>query len=85
MACRNERKPAGREGQIGLQQPLELQQRLVVEADVVEIARASRPGLGQAVVDGVLRKPGVVLLAGEAFFLGGGDDPAVDDQAAAES
>ncbi len=34
----------------------------------------------QAVLDGVPGEPGIVLLAGEALLLGGGDDPAVVEQ-----
>ena len=66
-------------GQVGLQQPLELGQRLVVEGDVVEVV-GGEPGLAQAVGDRPGRESRVVLLPGEPLLLGGGDDPAVDDQ-----
>ena len=71
--------PAGRHGEIGFQQAFELGDRLVVEADVIEI-RGRDARLAEAVIDGVLREIGVVLLAREAFFLGGGNDPAIDHQ-----
>ena len=45
----------GRHGQIGFQQPLELRDRLVVEADVVEFAGVDAR-LGEAVFDGLLRE-----------------------------
>ena len=69
----------GRIRQIGLEESLELQQGLVVKPHPVEVGRRD-PGLGQAVFDGLRREPRVVLLAGEAFFLRGGHDPAVDHQ-----
>jgi hypothetical protein len=69
-----------RVGDIGLEQAIELEQRLVVEGDVVEIILADAP-FAEAVGDRVLREPVVVLLAREALFLGGGDDPTVLHQA----
>jgi hypothetical protein len=68
-----------REAEISLEQPLELEKRLVVEADEVQSGRVD-PRLGQAVVDGVLRKRVVVLYAREALFLGRGHDAAVHEQ-----
>ncbi len=59
------------------EQPLEFEQRLVVESDVIEL-RWREPGFGQTVVNCLLRKAGVVLLAAEAFFFGCGDDLAID-------
>jgi hypothetical protein len=44
--------------------------------DVVE----PRAGLVQAIADGVVRKRSIVLLAGEAFLLGGRHGMAVLDQ-----
>ncbi len=73
------REPARRERQIRLEQPLELQERLVVEGDVIELCRLDAGDL-QAGLDRVLRKRRVVLLAREALLLGRGDDFAIDDQ-----
>ena len=69
----------GRVTHIRLEQALELEQRLVVETDVVQLLRL-QAGMLQAVLDGVDREAVVVLLAREAFFLRGGDDLSVDDQ-----
>ena len=74
------RKAAGRDAQIGLEDTLELEQRLVVEPDVREVARGDATGR-EAVPHGVRRKRLVTLLAGEALLLGGGDDVAVSEQA----
>ena len=60
--------------------PLELDERLLVEADEVEIIHED-PALGQAVLDRMARKALVVLLAREALLRRGGDDPAVAHQA----
>ena len=65
-----------REAQIGLEQALELHERLVVEHHSVEIPQRDA-ALGQAVADGVKREARVVLLARKALFLRGGDDAAV--------
>ena len=70
---------ARRQRDIGLQQPLEFEERLVVEHDVVErVHRGAR--LRKTRRDGVVREGRVVLLAGEALLLRGGDDAAVLDQ-----
>jgi hypothetical protein len=61
------------------EQPFELEERLVVERDMIDVGEADA-GLGQAIGDGVMRETGIVLLAGEALLLGGGDDLSVDDQ-----
>ncbi len=74
---RKESKAARREGEIGFNQPLELQEGLFIESHEID-RRAG--GLGQAIFDGVGRKARIVLLAGEAFFLSGGDNLAVADQ-----
>jgi hypothetical protein len=61
---RNEVKPRGREGEVGLEQPLELEERLVVEGDVVDVGQLDA-GLVEAVLDRLLPgKPEIVLLAG---------------------
>ena len=69
----------GGECKIGFEQPFELEERLVVERDMIDVGEADA-GLGQAIGDGVMRETGIVLLAGEALLLGGGDDLSVDDQ-----
>ena len=56
IAIRNERKPARRDAEVGLEDALELEQRLVVEADVVEVRRRAMPALAQAVRDRVRRE-----------------------------
>ena len=70
---------ARRVGQVGLEQPLELQERLVVEPHVVEVRRIDAR-LGETAGDGVGREPGVVLRAGEAFLLRRRDDTAIDEE-----
>ena len=71
-------QPLGDDREIGLEDAVELEQRLVVEDDPVELPLAHAP-LRQAVADGVEGELVVMLLAGEPLFLGGGDDaPAVD-------
>src|SRR5262249_35638874 len=69
----------GSEREIRFQEPLELEERLVVEHDVVDRVQVySR--LAQAVLDGMARKARVVLLSGKALFLGGSRDLAVSDE-----
>ena len=68
-----------REGEIGLDQALELEERLVVEHHAIDSAHA-RAALGQAAADRIHRKPRVVLLAREALFLRRRDDFSVLDQ-----
>ena len=70
---------AWRESEIGFEQALEFEERLVVEDDVIDRAKLDL-GLVQAILDGVARKPGVVLLAGEALLLRRRDDPAIGDE-----
>ena len=65
-----------RDGEEGLEDVVERQQRIVVEDDGREFVRLDE-GLLEAVVDGAPGEAGVVLLAGEALLLGGRDDPAV--------
>ncbi len=69
----------GRERQIGLEQALELEERLVVERDVIDFVEADA-GLAQAVRDRAAGKAGIMLLAAEALLLRRGDDLAVLDQ-----
>ncbi len=67
---------AGEGGDVGREHPLELEKRLVVEADGVEVLGAD-PGLGEDVLDGLGGEVGVVALAGEALLLGRRDHLAV--------
>ena len=76
IAMRNEREAPRREREIGLEQPLELQERLVVEGDEVDVAPRDA-GLRAGNSAARSRESRVVLLAGEALFLRGGDDLAV--------
>src|ERR1700684_4623316 len=73
------REPAWTASEIGLEQALELDERLVVEHDPVDVLELDA-GLLQAIVDRQPRIAGVELLAGEAFLLRGRDDAAVLDQ-----
>jgi hypothetical protein len=66
----------GREGQLGFEQALELQQRLVVECDKVQLIR-SKSRLFQAIGNRMARKTRIVLVAGKALFLRRGDDVAI--------
>ena len=68
-----------REGQIGLQKPFELEERLVVEGNVIDAAEP-RSGVLQAVGNGVGREARIVFPAGEALLLGGGGDTAILDE-----
>ena len=77
-------KAARRVGQVGLEQPLELQQRLVVEPDVVEVRRVDAR-LGETVDNGVGRKPCVVLRPGETLFCAAETIRPSTSSAAAES
>ena len=64
---------------IGLQESLELEKRLVVEANVIEVG-GGEPGFLEAIRDRPSGKSSIVLDPGEAFFLSRGHDPAVDEQ-----
>src|SRR5262249_51546670 len=68
---------AGRgEAEVLVEQSVELEERLVVETDVVEFGRADAC-LAEAVGRSSSGKPGVVLLTREALLLSGSDDLAV--------
>ncbi len=54
-------KAARGEGEIGFEQPLEFEERLVIEGDAVDLARANA-GVGDAPTDGVDGKPGSCFL-----------------------
>ena len=72
-------EPTRRVRQVGFEQALELEQRLVVERDVVEAVGAKTAAL-EAEGDRLFGKAVVVLPAGKTLFLGGGHDVAVHDQ-----
>ena len=72
-------KSAGGIGEIGFEQSLEFQERLVIEADVGEIF-SFEIGLLQAELDCVDGEFVIVLDASEALFLGCGDNLPVHDQ-----
>ena len=76
---REAQESARREGQVGLDQPVELHERLVVEGEVVEPLRRE-PRLGQAIRDRSGRKARVVLSPREPLFLRRGDGFAVDHE-----
>jgi hypothetical protein len=70
---------ARRERQVGLEQALELEERLLVEDDVVDPAEVGAARL-EAVAHGALGEAGVVLPAGEALLLRRRGDLAVGDE-----
>ena len=61
---------------VRLDDSLELEHRLVVEHDMIEITTCDAC-FGKAVIGGVFRQTRVVFFAREPLFLGGGDDLAV--------
>ena len=63
----------------GFEQPLEFQERLVVEGDVVDLGKPD-PGLRQHIIDRKSGIAGIVLLAAEAFLLRGSDNVTVHDE-----
>jgi hypothetical protein len=71
---------AGCHAQVSLQDALELEQRLVVERHRRQLVRRD-PGLFQAVVNRMLREPGIALDPAESLLAGGGNDFAVSEQA----
>ena len=78
-AGRGERLVATRrEGKIGLKQPFEFEKWLVIEGNVVHVTPPDT-GLLQAVRNGIVRITGIVFLAREPLFLGGGHDLAILD------
>src|SRR4029453_15180036 len=75
-----ERREALRsEREIGLEQSLEFEKRLVVENDMVDVVQ-SDAACFEAVGQCATREVGIVLLAREAPLLGGGTNPAIRDQ-----
>jgi len=69
------RQPARRKGKVCFEQPLKLEQRLVVEDDVIEVPGRSPPAR-QQYTTAWTGKRGIVLLAAEALLLRGGNDAA---------
>lgn len=65
-----------REREVGFQEPLELYERFVVERDVIDILRREA-NLLQTSNDRIAGKVRIVLLTGEAFFLGRSNDLSV--------
>ena len=72
-------KPPGCVAQVSLEQSLELDERLVVEDDPVDVAK-TQVFRFQAITDGVFGKARVMLLAAEAFLLRRGHQFAVLQQ-----
>ena len=70
---------ARRVGEVGLEQAFELQERLVVEGDVVDVGELDARRI-EAVLHGVLGKARIVLLAGEALLLRRTDQMPILDQ-----
>ena len=73
------REATRREGEVGLEQALELQERLVVEGDVIDVLGRDSGRL-EAIARGVDREAGIVLLAREAFLLRRCDDLSIHHQ-----
>ena len=70
---------ARRDGQVRLEDPLELEEGLVVEADDVDVLNGDA-GVFQAEVDGTGREGRIALHAREALFLACRDDFAVPEE-----
>ncbi len=68
-----------RKGQIGLEQPLEFQEGLFVEDDIINAGKLAARFL-QAPGKRVVRKAGIVFAAGEALLLRRRDDPSLPHQ-----
>src|ERR1700682_5517646 len=66
-------EPARREGEIGLKQPLELDERLLVEHDVINLVEL-HAAFVEAIANGILRIARILLLAGKTFLLRRGND-----------
>src|SRR5919204_1971371 len=69
-----------RDAKIGFQNPFELEQWLVVEADVGQVCSAN-PGRLEAIANSVRGERRVALLPSETLFLCGGDDVAIAQKA----
>jgi hypothetical protein len=77
--CEKRSDPGGGIGKISLKKALKLDERLVVEGNVVEFV-GRNPALLQTGLDGKLRKSMVVFLSAEALFLDGAHDLAVSNK-----
>jgi hypothetical protein len=73
------RKTPWRKREIRLEQPLELDERLLVKHDLVDVAQRSTCVL-QAIADRFGRKALVMLLTREALLLSGSEDRPILDQ-----
>src|ERR1700730_11639986 len=72
-------KPPRREGEIGLEQPFELDKRLLVKNDVIELVE-SQAALVETIANGKLGIARVLLFAGKPLFLRRSNDMTVLDQ-----
>src|SRR5689334_363771 len=70
---------ARRKRQVRFEQSLELQKRLVIEDDVIDILQR-HPAFREAILHRVMGEAGVVFFPAEALFLRGCDDLAVPYQ-----
>src|SRR6056297_2622751 len=68
-----------RVGKISMEKPVKFLERFVVESDHIEFRGGNAP-FRETMLNGLFRKPEIMLLAGKAFFLGGGDDLAINNQ-----
>src|SRR5438067_1141462 len=72
-------KAFGRKGHVGFEQALELEERLIVEHDMIDVAERDL-ALLQAIGERMMREPGIVSLAAKALLLGGSDDVPIDNK-----
>ncbi len=66
--------------QVGMQKAVKFQEGLLIESHVIEVLNR-HAAIAQTVRDGAFGETGIVLFAGEPFFLGRRDDLAVLHQA----
>src|SRR5437016_3402830 len=72
-------KAPGCERDVRLEEAVEFQERLVIERNIIKIARCES-SFRQTIGDCMFWKGVIMFDAGESFFLRGGNDVAVDDQ-----
>src|SRR5882762_387650 len=72
-------EPVRCERQIGFEQSIEFQERLVIKDDMVDLAELD-PSLLEAIADRILRESRVVLFTCEPLFLGRRGDPPVHNK-----
>src|SRR5436309_6967359 len=72
-------QPNGRVSKVGVQYSVKLDERLLIKRDEVRFVDANA-SLAQTIFDREFGKRGVMLFAGESFFLGGGHEVAVAHQ-----